>query len=64
MPPLMKYLFSYHSIKIDPVFIEKKLEYPLYIKNVFFLLLFDFQWYSLQWGQNINFRIDDGIKVN
>ena len=31
LSPLVKYLFSHHSMKINRVFIEKKLEYPLCI---------------------------------
>ena len=33
LSPLVKYIFSYHSIKINLVFIEK-LEYPLYINHI------------------------------
>ena len=32
--PFVKYLFSHHSMKINGVFIEKKLEYPLYIAPI------------------------------
>ena len=31
--PIVKYIFSYHSMKINPAFIEKKLEYPVYIQE-------------------------------
>ena len=30
LSPLAKYIFSYYSMKINPVFIEKKLEYRLF----------------------------------
>ena len=32
---LVKYLFPYHLMKINPEFIEKKLEYPLFIMPPF-----------------------------